>query len=154
MAVRQTMLGFRTNVSDVAAGTFRGVMDVDFYGGQQPSSGGRTFPLLRVRTAHRTLRWQHAAVMAGQEIPLFSPLNPVSPAAMGTPGFVAAGNLWLWLPQLRATAEMGAAMKLAVQVAVLAPASGDALGSFESVAMRACRSRLGWNSVARATRVS
>src|SRR5579885_395652 len=40
MAVRQTMLGARLTVPDVAGGTFSGVMDVDFYGGQQPSSGG------------------------------------------------------------------------------------------------------------------
>jgi hypothetical protein len=107
-------------------------MDVDFYGGQQPSSGGRTFPLLRIRTAHGTLSWSHGEILAGQEIPLFSPQNPVSPAAMGTPGFVAAGNLWLWLPQLRGTIETGSNVKLALQGAVLAPASGDALGAFDT----------------------
>jgi hypothetical protein len=132
MAVRQTMLGFRTQVSDVAGGTFRGVMDVDFYGGQLPSSGGRTFPLLRLRTAHGTIRWAHGEIMAGQEIPLVSPQNPISPAAVGTPGFVTAGNLWLWLPQVRFTVERGSKMKLALQGAVLAPTSGDAVGTFDT----------------------
>src|SRR6185436_10801364 len=132
MAVRQTMLGIRTTVSDVAGGTFRGVMDVDFYGGQQPSSGGRTFPLLRLRTAHATLRWPHAEILAGQEIPLFSPQNPVSPASFGTPGFVAAGNLWLWLPQLRFTTEAGSTVRLALQGAVLAPTSADPVGVFDT----------------------
>jgi hypothetical protein len=132
MAIRQTMLGMRTQVSDVAGGTFRGVVDVDFYGGQLPSSGGRTFPLLRLRTAHGTIRWPHGEIMAGQEIPLVSPQNPISPAAVGTPGFVAAGNLWLWLPQLRLTGEVGSKMKLALQGAVLAPTSGDAVGTFDT----------------------
>jgi hypothetical protein len=132
MAIRQTMFGLRTQVSDVAGGTFRGVVDVDFYGGQLPSSGGRTFPLLRLRTAHGTIHWAHGEIMAGQEIPLVSPQNPISPAAFGTPGFVAAGNLWLWLPQVRGTIEKGAKVKFALQGAVLAPTSGDAVGTFDT----------------------
>jgi len=132
MAVRQTMLGMRTTVPDVAGGTLRGVVDLDFFGGQQPSTGGRTFPLLRLRTAHATLHWTHAEIMAGQEIPLFSPQNPVSPAAFGTPNFVGSGNLWLWLPQLRVTGEVGSSVRLALQGAVLAPTSGDAVGAFDT----------------------
>ena len=132
MGIRQTMLGLRATVSDVLGGSFHGVMDVDFYGGQQPSTGGRTFPLLRIRTANGTLTWSHAELLAGQDVPLFSPLNPVSPAAVGTPDFVGAGNLWLWLPQLRGTVETGSTVKLALQGAVLAPTSGDAAGAFDT----------------------
>lgn len=132
MAIRQTMLGFRAQVSEVAGGTFRGAMDVDFYGGQLPSSGGRTFPLLRLRTAHGTIHWPHGEIMVGQEVPLVSPQNPITPAAFGTPGFVTAGNLWLWLPQIRGTIETGSKVKLALQGAVLAPTSGDAVAAFET----------------------
>lgn len=133
MGVRQTMFGIRANVSDILGGQFHGVMDVDFYGGQQPSTGGRTFPLLRIRTAHGTLAWNHAEILAGQEIPLFSPLNPISPAAVGTPEFVAAGNLWLWLPQLRTTIQTGnSGFNVGLQGAVLAPTSGDPVGTFDT----------------------
>jgi hypothetical protein len=141
MAMRQTMFGLRTQVSEVAGGTFRGVVDVDFYGGQHPSSGGRTFPLLRLRTAHGTIHWRHGELMAGQEIPLFSPQNPISPAAVGTPAFVAAGNLWLWLPQVRLTGEVGSRVRLALQAAVLAPTSSDAVGVFDTDFDAAERSR-------------
>ena len=141
MAVRQTMVGLRTTASDVAGGTFRGVVDLDFYGGQQPSSGGRTFPLLRLRTAHATLKWTHAELLAGQEIPLFSPLNPVSPAAFGTPDFVGAGNLWLWLPQVRLSLDAGDRVKYGIQAAVLAPTSGDPAGAFDTDFDLAERSR-------------
>jgi len=141
MAVRQTMLGARLTVPDVAGGTFAGAMDVDFYGGQQPSSGGRTFPLLRIRTAHGTLTWPHAEILAGQEIPLFSPLNPISPAAVGTPEFVGAGNLWLWLPQLRVTGEAGSNVRVALQGAIVAPASGDPATAFDTDFDPAERSR-------------
>src|SRR5690348_1026429 len=51
MAIRQTRLGVAVHVPDVWGGKFDGDMDVDFSGGQQPSSGGRTFPLMRLRTA-------------------------------------------------------------------------------------------------------
>jgi hypothetical protein len=141
MAIRQTSLGLRVFVPDVLGGHFTGDADVDFYGGQQPSSGGRTFPLLRLRTARGTLRWAHGELMAGQEMPLFSPQNPVTLAALGTPGFVTAGNLWLWLPQFRATGEIGASFHLAVQAAVLAPTSGDPAGAFDTDFDAAERSR-------------
>jgi hypothetical protein len=72
---------------------------------------------------------------------LFSPLNPISPAAFGTPGFVAAGNLWLWLPQLRGTIETGSNVKFGIQAAVLAPTSGDPVGTFDSDFDAAERSR-------------
>jgi hypothetical protein len=132
MAVRQTMFGIRANVPDILGGSLHGAMDVDFYGGQQASTGGRTFPLLRIRTAFSTLSWSHAEILAGQEIPLFSPVNPISPAAVGTPEFVGAGNLWLWLPQLRVTVQTGTAFNLGLQAAVLAPTSGDAVGAFDT----------------------
>src|SRR6266571_3141168 len=49
--VRQTRLGLLMTDPDVLHGSFAGEVDVDFFGGQQPSSGGRTFPLLRLRRA-------------------------------------------------------------------------------------------------------
>jgi hypothetical protein len=141
MAVRQSMLGLRASVSDVAGGTLRGTVDADFFGGQQPSTGGRTFPLFRIRTAFGTLHWDHAEILAGQEIPLFSPQNPISPAAAGTPDFVTAGNLWLWLPQLRVTGEIGSDVRLGLQAAVLAPTSGDPATAFDTDFDAAERSR-------------
>jgi hypothetical protein len=59
-------------------------------------------------------------------------LNPVSPAAIGTPGFATSGNLWLWLPQIRAGAERGGTVRFGVQGAVLAPTSGDGATTFET----------------------
>src|SRR5947199_9623017 len=47
-SIRQTRLGIFVSDPDVLGGSFNGELDVDFFGGQQPSSGGRTFPSLRV----------------------------------------------------------------------------------------------------------
>lgn len=132
MTIRQTTLGLAFTASDIAGGTFHGDLDADFYGGQQPSSGGRTFPLVRLRTARGTLAWSNGFVMAGQEQPLISNLDPVSLASVGVPGFTAAGNLWLWLPQVRGGVHTSGPLRFGVEAAVLAPTSGDPAGPFDT----------------------
>src|SRR5437762_709830 len=130
--IRQTRLGVLVTDPDVLRGSFSGEVDVDFYGGQQPSSGGRTFPLLRLRRAVGIVSWPHAQLLFGQESPLVAERSPRSLASVGTPDFATAGNLWLWLPQFRATLEQGYTLRLAEQVAVLAPTSGTAQGLFNT----------------------
>ncbi|MFI5311106.1 MAG: hypothetical protein ACHQQ3_07740 [Gemmatimonadales bacterium] len=132
MAIRQTTLGLAVTAPRILGGSFRGDVDVDFFGGQQPSSGGRTFPLLRLRTARGILTWKHGELLVGQESPLISGVNPVSLASVGTPGFVAAGNLWLWLPQVRAGVETGGPVSFGIQGAILAPTSGDPAAAFDT----------------------
>lgn len=132
MSIRQTRLGFEISAADVLGGQFLGDLDVDFYGGQQPSSGGRTFPLLRLRTARAIARWEHGEIMIGQESPLISDVDPITPAAIGSPAFAGAGNLWLWLPQLRAGAHTSGRFRFGAQAAVLAPTSGDPVAAFDT----------------------
>ncbi len=130
--IRQTSLGAAVTVDEVLGGTVIGDLEVDFYGGQLGAGGGRTFPLLRVRTARIMLRRPGLELLAGQETPLISGLNPVTFASLGSPGFAAAGNLWFWIPQLRATVETGGPVRFGVQGAVLAPMTGEAVGTFDT----------------------
>lgn len=132
MAIRQTSLGLAVTDPQVFGGNFHGDLDVDFFGGQQPSTGGRTFPLLRLRTARAMVKWTHGELMVGQDAPLIASGNPTSLAALGTPDFAGAGNLWLWLPQVRAGLETGGAVSVGVQGAVLAPTSGDPANAFDT----------------------
>ena len=132
MSIRQTRIGVALRSTPVLGGAFTGDLDVDFYGGQQPSSGGRTFPLVRMRTARAIVRWRHAHLLVGQESPLISGVNPVTPAAIGTPDFAGAGNLWLWLPQVRGGVETSGDVRVGVDAAVLAPTSGDPAGTFDT----------------------
>jgi hypothetical protein len=141
MAVRQTTLGGILTVDNVFGGEFRGDIAVDFYGGQQPSPGGRNFPLLRFRTARGILRWPAAEIMVGQDVPLITPIEPVSVAAIGVPEFGTAGNLWLWLPQVRLTVERPGDVRVALQGAVVAPTLGDPQGLFDTNTDAAERSR-------------
>jgi hypothetical protein len=132
MSVRQTLLAFRVMSPDVAGAQFAGDLTTDFYGGQVASSGGRTFPLIRLRTMKALLRWSHSELVVGQEVPLIAQLNPVSVAASGTPLFATAGNLWLWLPQARVTFGGFRHNTMAIQLAVLAPTSGDPANAFDT----------------------
>jgi hypothetical protein len=130
--VRQSRLQVRATVSEFAGGRLSGNLDVDFFGGQQPSTGGRTFPLLRIRRAFAEYTRGRLGVLVGQEAPPIVEINPSSLASIGIPGFAGAGNLWLWIPQVRVgvdVAQLGSA-RLGVEIAALAPTSGDAQTAF------------------------
>jgi hypothetical protein len=99
---------------------------MDFFGGVSSGPGvRRLFPEPRLRTARAELRWRRTELLVGSETPLISDLNPISLAAVGLPGFVGAGNLWNWLPQLRITREVltlgESRLRVALQGAVLTP---------------------------------
>jgi hypothetical protein len=126
---RQTRLGLFLTQPDVLGGTFSGEVDVDFFGGQL-GDGGRTMPLLRLRRLVARVNWRRAEVMVAQEAPLISEISPRSLASIGIPGFAGAGNLWFWMPQVRATVEFGEGARVALQGAVIAPMTGDPQGTF------------------------
>jgi hypothetical protein len=132
LSMRQSLIAFRVTSPDVAGAQFSGDLQTDFNGGQQPSTGGRTFPLLRLRVARATLRWSKSELMVGQEVPLIAQVNPISIAASGTPEFAGAGNLWLWLPQARITLGGMTPNTAAIQLAVLAPTNGDPAAPFDT----------------------
>ena len=130
--VRQSRVTVTGVAPEFAGGQLTGELDVDFYGGQQPSTGGRTFPLLRIRKAFAELSWSQFAVLVGQESPPIAEVSPSSIASIGFPGFAGSGNLWLWIPQIRLSADLPpmSDVRLGAEVAALAPTSGEAQGTF------------------------
>ena len=93
-------------VDSVAGASFDGDFDVDFFaGGQAGPEQEYQFPEPRLRMAKFTLHWPRTELLLGGETPLISDLNPVTVASVGVPGFSEAGNLWNWLPQVRAHAR-------------------------------------------------
>ncbi len=161
-ALRQTTVGGTVFVPRVLGARFTGDLNVDFYGGQQSSPGGRNFPNPRLRNARGVLRWRDAEVLVGQEEPMVAAVEPVSVAAVGVAEFGTAGNLWIWLPQARLTLERAlthggpttgngaaalgrdpdaGALRVGIQGAVLAPNNGDNVGPFDTQADAAERSR-------------
>ncbi|MBA3497666.1 MAG: hypothetical protein H0T86_11225 [Gemmatimonadales bacterium] len=130
--MRQSRVTVAALVPEFAGGQLTGELDVDFFGGQQPSTGGRTFPLVRLRRAFAELTRGRVTVFAGQESPPIAEINPSSLASIGIPEFAGAGNLWLWIPQVRLAAALalGGAVRLGVEIAALAPTSGDPQTAF------------------------
>lgn len=130
--MRQTRVTARAFAGGVLGGDFSAEVDVDFWGGQQPSNGGRTFPLLRIRRAIGEMRWTRFRVLAGQEAPPIAELNPSSLGSLGLSSLSSSGNLWLWIPQVRATGELlsGPHAALELEGAVLAPTGYAAQGPF------------------------
>jgi hypothetical protein len=55
----------------------------------------------RIRIASIALDWKTRSLMAGQDKPLISPREPTSLSQVGVSPLTNAGNLWLWLPQVR-----------------------------------------------------
>jgi hypothetical protein len=131
-SVRQTTLGLNVSGAQALGANLTGDLQIDFYGGQQPSAGGRTFPVPRIRTMSARLDWRHVGLIVGQESQIISPWNPGSLAMVGVPGFTNAGNLWFWVPQLRVTVETGARPRLGFQAAALSPMLGSPQGSFNT----------------------
>jgi hypothetical protein len=130
--VRQSRVTVFALVPEFAGGAIKGELDVDFFGGQQPSTGGRTFSLLRVRRAVAELTWNQVALLVGQESPPIAAVSPSSLASIGFPDFAGAGNLWLWIPQIRLSGDLSPAggVRIGAEVAALAPTSGEAQGTF------------------------
>ncbi len=128
LSLRQSRIGAAITVDSVLGGTFEGDLDIDFFGGVTNGAGDRRlFPEPRLRTAQARWHRGRTAVLVGSETPLISDLNPLSPAAIGVPGFVTAGNLWNWLPQVRLSQDLlvtGNDLRIGVQGALLSPFTG------------------------------
>ena len=141
--VRQTRVQTRAFLAGVGGGDFTAELDADFWGGQQASNGGRTFPLLRIRRAWAALAWERFRLMVGQEAPPIVELNPSSLGSIGLSSLSSSGNLWLWIPQVRATGTLvpGAAARLELEGAVLAPTGYTAQGPFLTQPDRAEQSK-------------
>jgi hypothetical protein len=130
--IRQSRVRAQASVPEFGGGNLTAELDVDFFGGQQPSTGGRTFPLVRLRRAFAEFTRGRLGVFVGQESPPIVEINPSSLASIGVPEFAGAGNLWLWIPQVRVGVDLSTigATRLGIEVAALAPTSGDAQTAF------------------------
>ncbi|HEY7390129.1 MAG TPA: hypothetical protein VH640_16555, partial [Bryobacteraceae bacterium] len=76
-------------------GKIHGSLSMDFYS----ESGG--YNLFRLRRGVLSFDWARRSLTVGQDKPLIAPLQPTSFARVGVPPLSGAGNLWLWLPQVR-----------------------------------------------------
>jgi len=107
LSVRQTVLGFDAQGPHLFGATSYADLHVDFDG--IPGSGNyansysgpysSNATLLRLRTAHAGLKWQHTEAYFSLDHPIFSPDTPTSLTAVAEPALAWSGNLWTWNPQ-------------------------------------------------------
>jgi hypothetical protein len=95
--VRQTILGLQyQGPATLWGGHLQGSVYMDFFSGAAPL--GQT---VRLRTASIELDWATRSILVGVEKPIFNPREPSSLAQVGISPLTGAGNLWLWVPQVR-----------------------------------------------------
>jgi hypothetical protein len=96
--LRQTILGLAyESPTSVLGAKVSGALNLDFFGGSANSLNH----LVRLRTATISLDWKNTSILVGQDKPIISPRDPTSFAQVGVSPLTAAGNLWLWQPQIR-----------------------------------------------------
>ncbi|NIN10310.1 MAG: hypothetical protein GTN62_03190 [Gemmatimonadales bacterium] len=120
-SLRQTRLALSGFARGVLGGRASGEVDVDFFGGTRSS------PTPRLRRAVGKLESHNAWLLFGQEASVMSTLNPSTFASVGVPGFTAAGNLSAWIPQIRVGVQSGGRIRGGLEVAAVAPRTGEAV---------------------------
>lgn len=100
--LRQSQIGFEVFGPTIGGAHTSADVQFDFAGGFPSTGNGVTFGIVRMETASLRLDWAHTSIIAGQDPLFISPLSPTSFASLATPSFAYGGNLWGWIPQIRA----------------------------------------------------
>ena len=94
----QTTIGLDYSGPQIfGGGKVHGSVYMDFAGG----SGTPLDLGFRLRTGEIEVDWANQSILAGVESPIFAPRQPASLAQVEFAPLAAAGNLWLWTPQVR-----------------------------------------------------
>jgi len=106
-SVRQTVLGFDARGPRLFGARSYADLRVDFNGAPQSSAYNSSYSglysgnatMLRLRTAHAGLEWEHTVAYFSLDRPIFNPDTPTSLTAVAVPALAWSGNLWTWNPQ-------------------------------------------------------
>ena len=110
-SIRQSILGLEyRGPKTLWGGTVHGSVYMDFFSGTPPLN-----QTMRLRTGSIEVDWATRSVMAGIEKPIFNPREPSSLAQVGVSPLTGAGNLWLWLPQVRVEQDLAFATQTGVR---------------------------------------
>ena len=110
--VRQSIVGLEfTGPTAVWGGHVHGSVYMDFFAGATNSA-------MRIRTASIGIDWKTRSLAAGLEKPIFNPREPSSLAQVGISPLTGAGNLWLWLPQVRVEQELRLAQNTGIRAQI------------------------------------
>jgi hypothetical protein len=101
--VTQSLLGLNfTGPQLPGGGRVNGSLTMDFFGAYTTGGFMQTERnVFRIREADISFDWKNRTISVGQYKPLIAPLSPSSLAEVAIPPLSGAGNLWLWVPQVR-----------------------------------------------------
>jgi hypothetical protein len=127
LSIRQTILGIDARGPHLFGGETFADARVDFYGNPQVSSANYSGAyyghptLLRLRTAHASVRWGANELGFALDRPIISPDAPSSLTALASPALAWSGNLWQWNPQLTFSSYLpvSSGRKLQLQAALI-----------------------------------
>lgn len=132
--VRQTILGIDARGPHLFGARSYADLRVDFDG--NPASNNSTAAysgyysanttLLRLRTAHAGLLWEHTEAFFSLDHPIFSPDLPTSLTSVAIPALAWSGNLWTWNPQVGITQDFGQADSHGIRLQAALIDVGDA----------------------------
>ena len=133
-SVRQTILGFDARGPHLFGAQSSADLRVDFDGTPASTTASSAYDnsnatLLRLRTAHARLQWNHTEAYFSLDRPIISPDSPSSLTAVAEPALAWSGNLFSWNPQLGVTQDIDlpGSHALRLQSALIDP--GDAPAS-------------------------
>lgn len=114
-SIQQTILGFDARGPHLFGASSYADLRIDFDGKSAPAGSSAVYTgyyntsaaILRLRTAHAGLQWQHTEAYFSLDRPIFSPDAPTSLTAVAEPALAWSGNLWTWNPQVGVTHDVG-----------------------------------------------
>jgi hypothetical protein len=106
--LRQTLLGLDATGPHLFGATSHADLWFDLSASAQATgySGGYSFGLLRMRTAHAELNWNRTRAFFNLDRPILSPETPTSLTAVAEPALAWSGNLWAWNPQIGVSRDL------------------------------------------------
>jgi hypothetical protein len=107
---------------------------MDFFGSQAASTSTSNYSgyfntntgLLRLRTAHASLRWDQTQIYFALDRPIINGEAPTSLTAVALPALAWSGNLWTWNPQVGIRQKFGPAESPGVELQAAIIDVGDA----------------------------
>jgi hypothetical protein len=99
LSLRQTVLGLDARGPQLLGGESDADVRVDFFATGATSNYAAN-GLLRLRTAHAALNWNHTRAYIALDRSVIAPYTPSSLVAVGEPALAWSGNLWAWIPQI------------------------------------------------------
>jgi uncharacterized coiled-coil protein SlyX len=99
LSLRQTILGLDARGPKVFGASSDADVRIDFFANGSQSNYAAN-GLLRMRTAHAGLNWNHTRAFIALDRSVIAPYTPSSLVATGEPALAWSGNLWSWVPQI------------------------------------------------------